>query len=221
MRLPRCIPWAASGLTLLLAVVPVRATGERPIPLPPQAALNNIRDLTATTRARRLLNEDPGLARLNLGVEVRNSTATVWGPIPSLAVGSLAKSKLESLPGINQVKSSFYLEEQRLDPLLELVKPTSEPERVEVAKPRELSPRVARTVSEGRQLAAPRSAAASLADQVAQLQRSEARFKGIVVELQENTVLVRRGQAPGRDVMELAEKLRRLPGVRQVVLSSE
>ena len=68
MRLPRCVVCTAAGLAMALSALPARAAGEPP--RPPQSALNKLRDLSATVKARRLLQDDPALARLNLGVEV-------------------------------------------------------------------------------------------------------------------------------------------------------
>lgn len=219
MRLPRCVVCTAAGLAMALSALPARAVNEPP--RPPLSALNKIRDLTATVRARRTLQDDPALAKLNLGVEVSNGVATVWGPVPSLGVGHVAAAKLEGLKGIDKVKSSFYIEERR-DTVLELVLPDVAPERVEVAKPRDPAVKVGRTTSEGPTLLAPRpTKLASPTEQAAQLQQSEPRFRGISVEVKDGTVLVRRGNVAGRDVMDLVSKLRRIPGVRDVILTGD
>jgi hypothetical protein len=220
MRPPRSAMWTAAALALALTALPARAVSEPP--RPPTVALIKIRDLSATVRARRALQDDPSVAKFNLGVEVENGVATVWGPVPSLAVGHAAASKLEGLKGIDRVKSSFYLEDRR-DPLLELARPGGSAERVEVAKPRDLAVKTGRSASEGPKLDAPRVAnpAASLAEQAAALHKSEPRFRGIVVQVQGSAVMVRRGEVPGSDVMDLVKKLRRIPGVSDVILTSD
>jgi hypothetical protein len=190
-------------------------------PRPPLSALSKLRDLGATVKARRLLQDDPALGRLNLGVEVSNGVATVWGPVPSLAVGHVAAMKLEGLPGIDKVKSSFYLEEPK-DLILELARPEAPPERVAVAKPRDEAVKVARPAGEGPVLLGPRPAKPpSPAELAARLQQSEPRFRGIGVEVTGGTVTVRRGDVAGRDVMDLVSQLRRIPGVREVVLTGD
>jgi hypothetical protein len=219
MRMPRHSLWTAAGLALALSALPATAVNEPP--RPPQSALNKIRDLTATVRARRALQDDPALARLNLGVEVDNGVATVWGPVPSIAVGRVAAAKLEGLKGVTRVKSNFYVEERR-DPLLDLVRTGGPPERVEVAKPRDAAVKVGRSAAEGPALLGPRPARpVPLAELAAQLQQSEPRFRAIGVEVRDGTVLVRRGAVPGPDVMDLANKLRRIPGVRDVILTGD
>lgn len=217
MRLSRGLVWAAAGLTL----VPALTAGADP-PLPPQSALHKIRDLTATVRARRVLHDDPSLGKLNLGVEVEKGVATVWGPVPSVAVGHVAAAKLEGLKGIDQVRPNFYVEERR-DPLLDLAARSVGPtERVEVAKPRDIAVKVGRSGGDGPTLMEPRPPRpVSLADTAAQLQQSEPRFRGLGVEVRDGTVLVRRGAVPGRDVMDLVNKLRRIPGVRDVILTGD
>jgi hypothetical protein len=221
MRLPRCVVCTAAGLVMALSALPAMAVNEPP--RPPLSALNKIRDLTATVRARRTLQDDPALAKLNLGVEVNNGVATVWGPVPSLGVGHIAATKLEGLKGIDRVKSSFYIEERR-DTALDLPLPdaAAAPERVEVAKPRDPAVKVGRATGEGPSLSAPRpTKTASPGEQAAQLQQSEPRFRGIGVEVKDGTVMVRRGSVAGRDVMDLVSKLRRIPGVRDVILTGD
>ena len=50
---------------------------------PAQTTYDAVRDLEIQVRARRLLQQDKDLAALNLGVTVRNGTASVWGPVTS------------------------------------------------------------------------------------------------------------------------------------------
>jgi hypothetical protein len=63
--------------------------------------------------------------------------------------------------------------------------------------------------------------AASLAELVNEARQSEARFREIAVEVRGQAVLVRRGGAPGRDVMDLVQVLRRIRGVSDVILTSD
>ena len=240
MTLTRTHLWTAALLTLALSTLPARAVDEPP--RPPTSALGKIRDLAATVRARRLLEEDRVLKALNLGVSVENGVVSVWGPIPSNAVGRQAIAKLETIRNITEVRSNFYLTDA---PTL------TGPERVEAAKPefetgRLPQPREPANVAVRREqatedaprLLAPRplatarqepiaavvnlpKPAASLTDLVREARQSEARFRDIAVEVRGQVVLVRRGDSRGRDVMDLVQKLRQIRGVSDVILTND
>lgn len=248
MRLSRTPMWITACLTLALSALPGRAIEEPP--RPPMSALGLIRDLATTVHARRALQEDRVLGPLNLGVQVNKGVLTVWGPVPSHAVGKQAIARLETIKGIAQVRPNFYLAESREKLLFDTTRPAGVPERIESAKPeietgkilvRSREPiltvdRRDQPVNDGLKLFAPRPVvaarpesltsavklpkpAASLTDQVREARQSEARFRDIVVEVQGNAVLIRRGESPGRDVMDLVEKLRHIRGVTDVILS--
>lgn len=245
MSLIRSRIWTAAMLALALSALPVRAVSEPP--RPPTSALGKIRDLAATVKARRVLQENPALAELNLGVSVENGVAQVWGPVPTTELAREAVVRLEGISGVRQVRSNFYVEDRKDRRLLDLVRPEGVPERIEAAKPEietgKLPPlrpavtvgRTTRPAENGPTLFAPRAvpsqrseAAAeqprstgSLSEQVRQLQQAEPRFRGIVVEVQNQSLHVRQGNQSGADVMELVQKLRRLPGVRDVLLSND
>jgi hypothetical protein len=226
---------AAACLALAFLTLPARAVEEPP--RPPTSALGKIRDLAATVRARRLLEEDRVLRPLNLGVSVDNGVVSVWGPVPSQEVARLAVAKLETIRNVTEVRPNFYLRDNQ---------PPARPERVATAKPEfetgrlPLPPEEAPVpaVADGPKLLAPRRAAtaasqpvaavvklpkpaASLAELVNEARQSEARFREIAVEVRGQAVLVRRGGAPGRDVMDLVQVLRRIRGVSDVILTSD
>jgi hypothetical protein len=69
-----------------------------------------------------------------------------------------------------------------------------------------------------RRAAAAAAPATPLATSVERLRLADARFRGIRVELNGATVLVRGGEARGEDVMALARALSRLSGVERVVV---
>ena len=237
--------WTAACLTLALSALPARAIDEPP--RPPASALGKIRDLAATVRARRLLQEDRVLKTLNLGVSVENGVVRVWGPIPSAEVGRQAVAKLETLKNITEVKPNFYLTDNRPLPAgperLEGLGGFSPPTQVEAAKPeietgRLPVPQEPIVSSAGPKLLAPRPStaapakpaaavvnlpkpAASLDDRVREARQSEARFRAIAVEVRGQVVLVRQGGSPGRDVMDLVQKLRHIRGVSDVILSND
>jgi hypothetical protein len=239
MRVTRSVIWTAAGLAL--SALPARAIDEPP--RPPASALGKIRDLATAVRARRALQEEPALSALNLGVRVENGVATVWGPVPSLDVGRRAVARLEALKGVTKVQPNFYVQERR-DGTLDIARADGAPERIEAAKPEietgKLPVTTATVVGRrdnatngGPSLFAPRPAKSarpepqgdagkspgSLDAGVRLAQQSEKRFKRIPVEVRGGTLLVRRGKSPGDDVMDLVQKLRRLPGVREVILA--
>lgn len=253
MRVQRSVKWFLLLLTQGLLVLPVSAGGIPPRPpVPPTSALGKIRDLAATVRVRRLVQQDPMLAKLNLGVEVENGVLVVWGPVPSEEVGKHAVNLLQSVHGIVRVKSDFYLDRSREQLLVDLTRPVDAPERFEVAKPEietgKLTPKtrepalpVVRTEEQGQEgltLYAPRkvlsakmeangpsenmaSKAGTLAEEVQRIRQAEVRFRGIVVQIRDRTIVVRRGEASGRDLMDLMQQLRRIPGIEAVLLAED
>ena len=83
----------------------------------PAAAVPTLRDMQVTIHARRALLEDAELSKLNLGVHVRNGTATVWGPVPSIELGKRAVQQLELVKGVFQVVANLYLATPKADDL--------------------------------------------------------------------------------------------------------
>src|SRR5205823_4789472 len=88
-----------------------------------------LRDMQVTIYARRALLEEPALAALNLGVNVRDGVATVWGPVPNEEIGRKAVKRVEMVQGVLKVRSDFYLlgpkkEEELPDSPLVLETPT-------------------------------------------------------------------------------------------------
>jgi len=122
----------ASCLTLALVATQSLAVDEPP--RPPMTALGKIRDLAATVKARRMIEQDPTLAALNLGVDIENGLARIWGPIPSEKVGEKAVLKLKMIPDISEVRPTFYLEDPAKDPVA-ITNTNEDLKRVAVAKP--------------------------------------------------------------------------------------
>lgn len=95
-----------------------------------------LRDVQVTIYARRALMDDPALARLNLGVNVREGVATVWGPIPDAEAGRKALKRIEEVKGVLQVRSDLYfLGPKKEDELLDLPFVFEAPTRTESASP--------------------------------------------------------------------------------------
>jgi hypothetical protein len=110
--------------------------------VPPAAAIPLLRDMRLTVRVRQLLLADGELAPLNLGVKVRGGVATLWGPVPSAALGRKAVCAVEALPGISEVRNELVVTPPpgRLDELMMLPAPEP-PARVQPAAPeRESAP---------------------------------------------------------------------------------
>jgi hypothetical protein len=206
---------------------------------PPKSALGLIRDMRLTIQAQRLLKADRGLAPLKLKVEVRNGVAQLSGTVPSDGVGREAVGKLETIKGIEEVRSNFQYRPAPLNP-------AATGTHVEVAKPPEIDPLKTRpgepavvTGSEGHKgrtdppaspipvkpRVAPASTVAihppSLAEQVARIRQMEARFQTISVDVQDSMLIVHRAGVSSADATALAEKLRRIPGVGEVLISSD
>jgi hypothetical protein len=61
----------------------------------------------------------------------------------------------------------------------------------------------------------------SLADQVERVRQSEGRFRAISVDVQDGMLVVHRRGVSSADATALAEKLRRIPGVGEVLIASD
>jgi hypothetical protein len=210
-----------------------------PPPRPPTSALGLIGDLRLTVLARRALQNDPALARLNLGVRVRDGVATVWGPVPSDTVARRTVAKLETINGIEQVRSELQVRRPADRPLLaDIGIPPRLPTRM-AAKPDTASgairprPREASVVA-GEKKPSPRPATpppapaagrapavVPLSVAVERVRQSEPRFQAISVELRGDVVVIGRVGADAEDVTALAQALRRVKGVSEVMVASD
>ena len=233
-------------LCVSLALLPSSLRAERPLE-PPAFALDRIRDLGASVRARRALKDDPALARLNLGISVEDGNASVWGPVPSDAVGRRAVVLLESVRGIRAVRSNFYIETPREQNLLgDLARRPEMPERFEASKPdvdSETLRRIPRVmppaiVTRGSgvappvpQVFAPRPVAVParqpdppvvpLGDRIAAIRRDDPRFARIPIVINGTKLQVQQNAGADDVIHDLVDRLRRLPGVTEVELKSE
>ena len=236
-------------LSVAMALVPSSLRAERP-PEPPAFALDRIRDLAASVRARRVLKADPALDRLNLGISIEDGIASVWGPVPSDAVGRRAVVLLESVRGIRAVRSNFYTEAPREQNLLgDLARRPGMPERFEASKPdvdSETLRRIPRVmppaiVTRGSatsadapaapQVFAPRPVAVParepdppvvpLRDRIAAIRRDDPRFGRIPIVIDGTRLQVQQNAASDDVIHDLVNRLRRLPGVTEVELKSE
>ena len=197
-------------------------------------------DWQLTLRARNALWDDPTFDKLNLGVKVRQGTATLQGPVPSTAVAAQAVERLRKVPGVRVVVDESYVPPadeplarsmphpvttQRPPVPTVSVAPTppltSTPAPHPTAPPAASAP--APVIGEPAATLLPPVAAptrpASLAEQVEQLRLRERRFQSIRVEVRDGWVFLRGTVARSQDAWEFADAVRRLPGVERVIQS--
>jgi hypothetical protein len=247
MRLERSVIGAAVALALALADAGA-ATPAKPPP-PPAEAIRLINDAVLTVRARRQVNGDKDLHKLNLGVRVTQGVAVVWGPMPGDDVPRRVQAKLLQVEGITEVRCHLYVDSPRpkvtadalaIGPsprpvyVVQSAKPigavTRFPplERKEVAKPStpNRSPKRTEAGLTSRPAAQPLPPAvpdrgSALREAINKVQQSQASFRAAQVTLQGDKVLIKPAPGEAGSATELAEKLRELPDIGPVVLLSE
>jgi BON domain len=69
-----------------------------------------IRDLGQTIKARLVLQDDPQLGSLNLGVKVTNRVAVLWGPVPSPDLSLRAEQRLRGMFELVDVRNNLSIE---------------------------------------------------------------------------------------------------------------
>jgi osmotically-inducible protein OsmY len=204
-------------------------------PFPSAHADDLTRDSLLTLAARTHLARDAALAPLNLGVSVRNGVATLWGAVPSSDLARQARDRLRQLRGVAEVRDELTVttpEGERVVPPSVLAQPAppAEPRRTGPAVqpgPVRARPAARRPPSEAVSLSAPvpltgpppaREPAEDLSSSLRAAQQSEPRFRAVRLELRQRVVYLRGSLAQGRDVMDLAQRVSRIPGVERVVL---
>jgi hypothetical protein len=100
---------AALTLTALLAVG-VLLGGPAPAPAQTEKNVSALLNLQHTLLVRKAFLKDNELAPLNLGVQVENHIATLWGPVPSAKLLAKAVKTAKSVPDILEVHSYLYLD---------------------------------------------------------------------------------------------------------------
>lgn len=66
-------------------------------------------DAIMTLRVRKALEADESLAPLQLGLRVRGSVVTLWGPVPSLELSNRAMKCLRSLAFVSDVRNHLVV----------------------------------------------------------------------------------------------------------------
>src|SRR5437762_2073213 len=96
----RCLTYRV-GYVLGVAALVAIACGAGVITAPnaPGSARSEVvmRDLYLTIQARRALLRDKELGGLNVGVQVRNRVAILWGPVPTVELAFKAEVCLREL----------------------------------------------------------------------------------------------------------------------------
>lgn len=235
----RC--WITVGFllptALLLATTPLPAAegGDE------SARERSLRNGRLICQARRALSRDDTLGSLNLGVSAREGEVVVWGFVLSPVAAELAVEKLRRLPGVVRVRSELQVLSPN-DPLADCLNgPIGAPATplptlpATLAAPARLTSRwtdgatpldatpgpeaapAGTTVMPT--LTAPQAAppvADTVLAAIERLQKSEARYRGIRVEVEAGVVRLSGVVARAEDGMELAQAVSRLPGVQRV-----
>ncbi len=110
--------------SLCLCVLLIAATSA-------EAGSDPDRDVRQTVHARQALLQHPELARLNLGVSVRERVATLWGPVPSAELGLKAERVLRNLFELAAVRNELEVSDT-----LEAVTPAYLPNQLPATPPR-------------------------------------------------------------------------------------
>lgn len=188
---------------------------------PPVGALLAIRDMRLTMRALAALQEDKELK--GLGVEVKNGTAHLWGPVADRAAERRAVSRLGLIVGIKDVKTDchyarpqprqpvdlFAARKVDLPPAAPGIPPaTSRPPFTPVTPAVKKGPSAA-SVSRGPVM--------SLSARVTEARKADPRFRAVRVVVRGNNLTVLRGDDEVAASL-FAQRLEAIPGVGDVVL---
>lgn len=155
-------------------------------------------DWIATLHARRAVWNDPALAELNLGVRVRDGVALLFGPVLSSQQAAEAVARVRLAPGVNDVIDELY------------ILPANDLLRKKFAKPaRPLDPPTTPVV---------RPRIVTPMDEIDAVRQSAPRFDRLRVVYREGVVTV---IGPADLAAEFADRVRSLPGVREVRRGAE
>jgi osmotically-inducible protein OsmY len=198
---------------------------------PPAATAPN--DDTLTLRAKKALWDNPALVKLNLGVRVRNGTATLHGPVPFAVLAEQAVSCVRSVSGIREVISELYVVPAD-NPLAQAIKEPVTARRTDetndgprargspapdVRLPFEPSPLPNPAMQPVVQPVPTPAKPVPLIEQIAQMRDRDLRFAGIRIEVRGGQVTLRGTVARSQDAWEFARGVRALPGVTGVTQS--
>jgi BON domain len=188
-------------------------------------------DTRQTLRARQALLKDPLLAKLNLGVSVKSTMATLWGDVDDLKLSRRAEELIRQVPGVLAVQNNLNVLATD-DPLREIVKQQAAKLPLSVALP----PRSAGTLTSqpptepavtllpptlapaSANLLVPAAKPDDLSSSVEKLTGSDPRFRGLRPEIDGGIIRLRGSAGRWEDVMELAQLISHVSGVERVIL---
>lgn len=230
-RIPRASHLRATALLLGLPLLLNSSLAAAP-PLRPLLPQPSERDVQLGVYARRALMSDARLGPLNLGVSVRQGVATLWGPVPSIALEKEAIERLRPIQGLIAIHSELYVTPGEEPAIEKLPEPLQDPRapgalaaRLSVREP--LPPL---SVTESLSLPPPSvslsrpaielppDASPPLLLHIEQLRQSDPRFRLLKPQLQGGVVYLYGMAARWEDVHDLTRLLTALPGVDRVTL---
>lgn len=209
---------------------------------PPASAHESKHDTKLKVMARLALSRDPTLGPLKLEVDVRDGVAVVRGAVPSAATAERARQVLTELTELLGVRSELRvvgaapplpppltvpsLPPPPAVPKLVIPSPRPRPEAVPTRSaglPAQAAPKsklpVATYVS-AKKRSEEAARPADLAAAVAALRESNPAYRAVPVRVVGDVVIVSR-RGDDADVAALAQALRRVPGVAEVVRSND
>ena len=205
---------------------------------------SKVRDVQLTVLARHILETDAELGPLNLGIDVREGVATLWGRVPADPLIARALDRVRGVHGVLEARSDLYVGEEDAVPAFSPApKPTQttsaslDPDSgglgtlarrptIELPFPTE-PPAPApsgfslRSPSTQPPKAPSQKAIESLAGLVDRVRAGDERFRTLRVELHGRTVTVGGPAARTEDVIDLARALSSLPGVESVAVRND
>ncbi len=218
------------ALALAAASALAGAAGAAEPGRPPGGVLDFIRDMRMTLQARRSIRLDKDLNKLNLGVEVKNGIAHVWGPVPDSHAARRAVSRLEAIDGVTDVRTDFHIRKvappdafasRKVD--LPQPQPPAGSGGIPPPVPKAESPGVPRSppLREEKPAMTPvRRAGPTLAERIAAIRKSDPRFADVAIAVSGADVTVFRGNDD--DAASLfAQRLNDVQGIGDVILANK
>jgi osmotically-inducible protein OsmY len=209
-RRARCQRRIASNRLAALAMAIVGGAGVLALTSEARPAPDSKTDSTLQLQIRDSLTETPAIAKLNIGVRVRDGVVTLQGPVPTRNDAENVVVLVRKMAGVSEVRDELYTPgaDDRLSHTLPRPVTTQR-----AALPAEKPPPL--TVSPPPIAAQPVSL--SLAEQIERLRQRDRRFADIRVDVKEGRVTLRGRVVRSQDAWDFAEQVGRLPGVTGVV----
>jgi hypothetical protein len=151
---------------------------------------------------------------LNLGVRVRNGEAFIWGPVPTDDLAAEAVARVRLVDGVRTVVSELYIL-----PADDLLRRRLQPSVAKAAAPAVISQPDATPVARlGQPEPAVRAIPSRVVDMVDEVKNRQVRFRSLQIEVANGVVTVTGSPDRAAEAMDLAETVRQLPGVTNVVI---